>query len=480
MKRVPTITLIVAYDKCGGIGKNGTIPWDIAADSKFFYDTTTQVKSAVIYGLNTWKRMNCTPLPKRINVVVSTTVESSGENVYFAKSMKEALALDALKDVDNIFLCGGPRIYEEALFMKCVDSFYITYIVDEDYECDTRFQFHNLTVNDGSKFCRLLDRTVDVFDSVKNKKVKTRFIKLVKLPSYINYEERTYLELLYRIITQGHFRSTRNANTWALFGESLQFDLKDNILPVLTTKKLFVKGIFEELMFFLRGDTNTKHLSDLGVKIWEPNTSRQFLDSNNLSHYKEGDMGPMYGYNLLHFGHEYEGSNADYTDKGFNQLEYCMNLIKTDPFSRRIIMTTYNPSCAKQGCLYPCHGISIQFSVGRDNDLSCMMTQRSADTFCGIPFNIASYALLVHLIVQTINKETGSKLIPGTLIMSLGDVHIYESHYDQVICQLLREPKPFPKISFLNAHEKLTDYKFEDIELIGYDPHPSIPVKMVP
>lgn len=193
----------------------------------------------------------------------------------------------------------------------------------------------------------------------------------------------------------------------------------------------------------------------------------------------------MYGFNWLHYGADYEGMNHDYTGKGFNQLEYCLNLLKNDPHSRRILMTTYNPEIAKQGCLFPCHGIDIIFNVKTKdnvNILSCMMTQRSADMFLGVPFNIASYSLLVHIICEVINNDktySGNKFTPGILTINLGDLHIYEDHKTQCIRQILRDPYPFPQLIIKGQHVNMSDFTYEDFELIDYNCYPGIIAQMV-
>lgn len=303
-------------------------------------------------------------------------------------------------------------------------------------------------------------------------------VRLTKYQIY-NDEEEQYLRLLANVLNNGHFRQTRNSNTWSVFGETLKFDLA-NGFPLLTTKKVFMRGICEELLFFLRGDTNTKQLSDIGVKIWEPNTSREFLDDHGLTSYPQYDMGPMYGYQLRHFGENYHGFNHDY--KGIDQIANCLNLLKTNPYSRRILMTTFNPKQAEEGVLYPCHGISIQFHVDQNHRLSCAMTQRSVDLACGLPFNIASYALLIYLFCEVINNDIqylGPKFTPGTLIMNLGDVHIYESHKDNIIRQILRKPYPFPQLSFKSKVNNLVNFKYEDLQFIDYKSHSKLDFKMV-
>ena len=231
------------------------------------------------------------------------------------------------------------------------------------------------------------------------------------------------------------------------------------------------------------------------MNIWNANTKREVLDSSGLSSYEEGDMGPMYGCQWRHFGAKYEGCNADYTEQGIDQLSECINLIRNDPHSRRIIMTTFNPAQVNEGCLYPCHGISIQFYVESlnnisgdnpenntislcENKLSCMMTQRSGDLFLGVPYNIASYALLVHMMCEIISNS-GMKIVPGRLIIVLGDVHIYETHKDQATKQISRDPYNFPFLKFNKKVENIEDFKFENVELCEYNHHPGIKAEMI-
>ena len=314
--------------------------------------------------------------------------------------------------------------------------------------------------------------------------IDVKFIKWskdAKKINNINKEEQEYLNLLGDILREGDFRQTRNASCYSLFGKTIEFDLNSGF-PILTTKKVFFRGVFEELLFFLRGDTNTKHLSEKGIKIWEPNTTREFLDSVNLKNYEEYDMGPLYGFNFLHFGAHYNGMNCDYSGKGFNQVEYCLDLIKKDPFSRRIIMTSFNPAQAKEGCLYPCHSLVLQFYMEAGHKLSLSCYNRSQDIICGFPFNCASSALLVHLFCEVINNDPGfkgHKIVPGRLIMNLGDVHLYDAHYSLAIRQILREPYAFPKLRIKKKLTTLTDFKFEDFELVGYDSYPAINAHMI-
>jgi thymidylate synthase len=226
----------------------------------------------------------------------------------------------------------------------------------------------------------------------------------------------------------------------------------------------------------LKGQTNNQILQDQGVHIWDGNSTREFLDHRGLTDYKTGDIGPMYGYQMRHFGAKYQGCDHDYTGQGIDQLEDVLKLLKNDPFSRRIAMTTYNVADLDKGVLHPCHGIYVQFYVEIRNEqkhLSCHMTQRSVDCGCGLPFNIASYAILTHLIAQKVN------MIPNELIISTGDTHIYLNHVDALKSQLQRNPNPFPMLKIKNVKDKdWSEIVVDDFELIGYFSHPAIKLIM--
>lgn len=268
-----------------------------------------------------------------------------------------------------------------------------------------------------------------------------------------NVGEQQYLDFLAEIIDHGHCRETRNATTRSLFSRQLKFDLADGF-PLLTTKTMFWRGIVEELKFFLSGSTDATLLDRANVKIWNDNTSRTFLDSVGLSHYEPGDMGPLYGFQWRHFGATYSGCKVDYTGKGTDQIQYVVDLLARDPFSRRAFMTTYHTDQLTQSPLPPCHGLTVQFGVDKNYRLDCHMYQRSCDAFLGCPFNIASYALFMHIMCALVNRVAVDKsytLVPGILTMSLGDCHIYESHVDAVREQLSRKPYAFPRLTLDGA-----------------------------
>jgi thymidylate synthase len=286
----------------------------------------------------------------------------------------------------------------------------------------------------------------------------------------VKHEEYQYLDMINDIIKNGVKRDDRTkVGTLSKFGSMMKFSLKDSF-PLLTTKKVFWKGVVEELLFFIRGDTNSKHLEEKGVKIWEANTSREFLDNNNFKDKEVGDMGPLYGFQWRHWGAKYIDMNTDYRGQGIDQLKECIRLIREDPNSRRIVISAWNVGDMNDMVLNPCH-ILIQFYVA-NNELSCLMYQRSVDCGLGLPFNIASYALLTHIIAHV----TGLEL--GELTVTTGDTHVYLNHIEQLKIQILRTPKPFPKLLIKTEPKDIDLYTYQDFDLIGYDPHPSIKMSM--
>jgi thymidylate synthase len=285
-----------------------------------------------------------------------------------------------------------------------------------------------------------------------------------------NSDEYQYLDLMHQLIYNGDCRETRNGKTYSLFGERIAFDIS-NSFPLLTTKKVFFRGIIEELLFFLAGKTDSKILEKKNINIWKENTTTEFIAKQNLK-YREGDMGPMYGFNWIHYGAEYKGCDYDYQNIGYNQLEMIIDLLRNDPTSRRIIMTSYNPLCAKEGVLYPCHGITIQFYVKIKDGLkyvSCSMTQRSADIACGVPYNIASYAALVYIICQYLGEDYK----PDKLIINLGDVHIYEEHIKEAKEQVQRKPYNFPKLE-IKEFKNISELTYDHFILNDYKSHDAI------
>jgi thymidylate synthase len=261
---------------------------------------------------------------------------------------------------------------------------------------------------------------------------------------------KQYLDLLDRILTEGTKKTDRTGTgTLSVFGHQMRFNLEDGF-PLLTTKKLHLKSIIYELLWFLKGDTNVKYLQEHGVRIWN-----EWADEN-------GDLGPVYG-------HQWR-SWPDYNGETIDQISNVLDMIKNHPDSRRMVVSAWNPAEVDQMALPPCHCL-FQFYVA-DGRLSLQLYQRSADTFLGVPFNIASYALLLMMMAQV----TGLKA--GDFIHTTGDTHLYLNHLDQARLQLTRTPRPLPRMILNKDVKSLFDFKYEDFRLEGYDPWDHISAKV--
>ncbi|CDP52364.1 Thymidylate synthase [Devosia sp. DBB001] len=261
---------------------------------------------------------------------------------------------------------------------------------------------------------------------------------------------KAYQQLLSDILERGTDKSDRTGvGTRSLFGYQMRFDLSEGF-PLLTTKKLHIKSIVYELLWFLRGDTNVRWLQERGVKIWD-----EWADEN-------GDLGPVYGSQWRSWPAP-DGRHID-------QIANVVNSIRTKPDSRRHIVSAWNPAEVDEMALPPCHCL-FQFYVA-DGKLSCQLYQRSADTFLGVPFNIASYALFTHMMAQVTGLEVGD------FVHSFGDVHLYSNHFEQAREQLSREPRPLPRLTLNPEVKTLEDFTFEDFTITGYDPHPHIKARV--
>ena len=283
------------------------------------------------------------------------------------------------------------------------------------------------------------------------------------------HEEQQYLNLLKDIVEKGTWEEGRNGKTKSVFGNMMRFSLTNGKIPILTTKKTAWKTCLKELIWFVRGETDNKLLQEQGVHIWDGNTSRQFLDSRGLHHYREGLIGPGYGFQWRHFGGDYDKDG----EGGVDQLSQIIQSLK-DPVgrtSRRLILTAWNPLQLDAMALPPCH-IMCQFNVHDGNKLSCSMYQRSCDVALGSPFNIASYSLLTAMIAQVCGLDVGE------FVHVLGDAHIYLNHIEQVKEQLKREPLPGPGLDLNTSIRDITKFTMQDIKLVGYVSHPSITAKM--
>lgn len=293
------------------------------------------------------------------------------------------------------------------------------------------------------------------------------------LRNQYNHEEDQYLDMIRDILREGSLEEGRNGYTKSLFGGAMRFSLKNNTIPLLTTKKVAWKTCFRELMWFIRGQTDNKVLQEQKVKIWNVNASREFLDSRGLTHLKENDLGPVYGHQWRHFNAKYTTCHEDYTNKGVDQLGNIIKMLK-DPStrtSRRMVMSAWNPCQLDEMALPPCH-VLTQFHVTNGKELSCSLYQRSCDIGLGVPFNIASYSFLTHLIAKHCD------LVPKDFVYFMGNVHIYDDHFERLKDQALRTPYTFPTLKVLNKHNTIEEYSLDDIQLENYKYHPPIQMKM--
>lgn len=483
--------ILVCNDSNNGFAKNNKIPWKIKEDMQLFvkkttYTTLPGLNNVIIMGRLTAEDIK-NPLKDRWNFIISRTIKpyislNINEFSYFS-SLNECL-LHCLNNkmsnnFDNIFVIGGEQLYREAMVHPYSRYIYQS-CIDHDYKCDRQ-------CNIPERYTLINTTKLNCNDELLSERVDVSF------KQYINkkHSELEYLELLTKIMTTGHFRDTRNAKTYSIFGGQLTFDLRNNVFPLLTTKKVALRLIFEELMFFLRGQTDVGLLQEKNVHIWNGNTTRQFLDNMKLIYkhgnkinqkYETNDMGPMYGMQFRAFGAQYKGKDHNHNGEGFDQIADVLKQIKTDKHSRRILMTSFNPIDARDSCLFPCHGIAIQFYVDHDKYLCCHMYQRSGDAFLGIPYNIASYALLLRIMCELVNNAedyTGCKLEPGTLLISFGDVHIYADHIEAVKTQLQNIPYEFPQLSFNKKITTIDDIEWKDINLQNYKSYGDIKAKMI-
>ena len=289
-----------------------------------------------------------------------------------------------------------------------------------------------------------------------------------------NFEEDQYLNLIREILSRGTWEEGRNGRTKSIFGHSMRFSLANGKIPILTTKKTAWNTCLKELLWFISGKTSNQLLLDQGVRIWDGNSSREFLDSRGLNHYEVNELGPIYGHQWRHFNAKWQGDAHDYSGEGVDQLQQIIDALK-DPkqrTSRRLIMTAWNPLQLDEMALPPCH-IMCQFNVHDGNKLSCMMVQRSCDFFLGIPFNIASYSLLTHLIAKHCGLEAYE------FVHFMGNCHLYENAIDAAELQIQREPYPFPTVSIKQVRENINDYQVDDFTLDNYQSHKAIKVAMV-
>tara|TARA_Y100001958_G_C21206617_1_gene532656 strand:+ start:110 stop:1027 length:918 start_codon:yes stop_codon:yes gene_type:complete len=287
------------------------------------------------------------------------------------------------------------------------------------------------------------------------------------------HDENQYLNLIKDILEHGDMVEGRNGFAKTVIGSAMHFSLENGTIPILTTKKVAWKTCLKELLWFIRGSTSNKELQAENVKIWNGNASREFLDSRNLHHLAENDLGPVYGHQWRHFNAYYKTCEDDYSGEGVDQLQYIIDHLKNPETrtSRRLVMSAWNPVQLDEMALPPCH-VLVQFNVTDKNKLSCSLYQRSGDVGLGVPFNIASYSFLTHIIAKHCD------LVPHEFIYHLGNCHIYSDHLEPLAEQVTRAPYDFPTINILCKKENIEEYYVEDIELKKYVFHKTIKMEM--
>ncbi|KAK8529948.1 hypothetical protein V6N13_102838 [Hibiscus sabdariffa] len=503
-----TYQIVVAATKDWGIGKDGKLPWKLPSDLKFFKDITLTTsdpgkRNAVIMGRKTWESipLEYRPLPGRLNVVLTRSGSfdiATAENVVICGSVTSALELLAASpyclSIEKVFVIGGGQIFRESLNAAGCDAIHLTEI-ETSFECDTFMPVIDSSVfqpwyssfpkvENNIRYCfttyvrvrisaveHINLESSEVHDNkLDSSKFEVQNFSFLPKMIFEKHEEHLYLNMIQDIISNGNLKDDRTGTgTLSKFGCQMRFNLR-RTFPLLTTKKVFWRGVVEELLWFISGSTNAKVLQEKGIHIWDGNASREYLDSIGLTGREEGDLGPVYGFQWRHFGARYTDMHADYSGQGFDQLLDVIDKIKNNPNDRRIILSAWNPSDLKLMALPPCH-MFAQFYVA-NGELSCQMYQRSCDMGLGVPFNIASYALLTCMIAHVCD------LVPGDFIHVLGDTHVYSTHVRPLQEQLQKLPKPFPILKINPEKKNIDSFVASDFNLIGYDPHKKIEMKM--
>jgi len=288
------------------------------------------------------------------------------------------------------------------------------------------------------------------------------------------HPEHQYLQLIKDIMRSGEIITGRNGITRSIFGTSMRFPLTNGIIPILTTKKLAWKTCLKELLWFINGSTDNTLLKSQNVHIWDKNGERTFLDQRGLSHYPIDDLGPIYGHQWRHFNAPYVDAQTDYSNQGTDQLQNIIDALRhpRERYSRRLILSAWNPLQISEMALPPCH-ILMQFNVNEKDELSCCLYQRSGDVGLGVPFNIASYSFLTHILAKHCDLNAKE------FIHFIGNAHIYDNHIEALEEQVLRNPLPFPTLKMAKKEGNIDDYTMEHFEILNYKPRPGIKMDMI-
>lgn len=431
--------IFVTVDEKFGLSRKGVPPWVVNACS---------VPTNIIIDHQLDQEHLGEFDPNNIIYVTSDPNVRLGNIKHICGSLLDAIKLDL--SVKQIFF---DDLYEE-IFDKFSYLINIIMYIFKDYECDKFFHIEKIDLSNAIKIGTNFNSLIDKHQQWK-------------IPMNNVHPEQQYLNLLSKILTEGDTRPDRTGTgTKSILGPQMTFDLRKGF-PLLTTKLSWFKGIKKELLFFLAGKNDSKLLEAQGVNIWKDNTSTEYLQKNNLP-WREGDMGPLYGHQWRHAGADYVCCDKDYTGQGIDQIKNLIDSIKTNPFSRSHIVSAWDVANISRMVLLPCNCF-VQFYVGYEDSnpkyLDCSLYKRSGDMFLGVPFNIASYALLTEIIARK-------------FVHKMGDAHIYLNHIDQVTEQLKRTPYLFPSVSFSRTVTDIDDLQLTDIVLKYYYCHQKITAKM--
>jgi dihydrofolate reductase/thymidylate synthase len=497
------LNLIYCKNNQNIIGCNNDLLFRIPNDMKYFKEITSQEfikghKNIVIMGYNTWKSIpdKYKPLEDRINIII--TKNHFNEMNYEDENIKTFNDFDFcykyLKQQENDgnllgdkFIIGGAQLYNHvhSNYLHMINKVYETVV---NYNVVKSEHTHYTNIMENDSLYPELDFRIDIYNDFKliNKKYMDGdevtvihnnstlhgvTYNIYQNIRYLNNQEKQYLDLMKSILYRNNIKDSRNSKVISQFGEKMVFDLTKGF-PLLTTKRTPFKTILRELLWFIRGSTSNKELNDKNVHIWDGNSSKEFLESRGLN-YEEGELGPVYGFQWRRFGAEYtDKKQKDYIQgEGVDQLQNVIDLIKNDPTSRRIILSAWNPVDLDKMALPPCH-VMIQFSVDK-GFLDAQLYQRSGDMFLGVPFNIASYSILMHII----GSITG--YTPRYFHHVLGDAHIYMNHIDAISEQVHRIPNKFPELKLAKKITDINNISEEDFILENYNHYPTIKADMI-
>ena len=485
---------VVAYDTHRGIGRGGGIPWDEPEDRRRFSVLTRG--AVVVYGRATWESLPARyrPLPGRANVVLSRTCSApdaapaapprDDTPTAWVATVEEALAAAGRFAADRgaatrVFVVGGASVYKEFLRRGLVATVHAT-AVDTDAGCD--------------RFFPELGPWFRCEASLRSETARGLLYNTYAAAG--NAGEQQYLALVRRVIETGVRRADRTGvGTRSVFGAQLRFDLANWTVPLLTTKKVFWRGIVEELLWFLRGDTDTRNLAARGVRFWDANATREFLDARGLHGCPTGHIGPAYGWQWRRFGAPYAPRGNDDDDDATptataareedaggthaDQVKRVIELLRRDPCTRRAVISAWNPNQVDQMALPPCH-VLYQFwtappaRAGRKRRLHCAVYQRSGDLGLGVPFNVASAALLAHLVA----RATDTRAVE--LVHFVADAHVYETHVGPLRRQVRRVPRPFPRVALATDAPRTDIWLTRPDHVALRDYYPCLPTIKMP